>query len=221
MEGQLRQGRQLELTAEDLARELERTPAAPAIAVVGARLRQAINTLAGERRVAAEWSPRLLLALRQLGWHGSRPLRSDEQQTVARWHALLDEYAALGGWLLEDGNWLERPIGSPKFNGRGVDLTQWNHRAAMARDYYVRVVYAGFLFPYGHAASLVKVTERKFEDDSTGQGRLAVLRQRFFIIVRQRTRLYQHPNQAFQGRDLPFARIDCLTTTTPDIANPI
>ena len=27
------------------------------------------------------------------------PLRSDEQQTVNRWHALLDEYSALGPWL--------------------------------------------------------------------------------------------------------------------------
>jgi probable DNA repair protein len=95
----LRQGRKLELTAEELARELERTPSPPAFAVMAARLRHAMETLAGERRVPAEWSPRLLLALRQLGWHGSRTLRSDEQQTVARWHALLDEYAALGAWL--------------------------------------------------------------------------------------------------------------------------
>ena len=128
--------------------------------------------------------------------------------------------SALGGWLLEDGDWKDLPGANPRFDGRGVDLTQWNHRAAMARDYYVRVVYAGYLFPFGHAASLIKVTERKFEDRAGGQGRLAVLRQRFFIIVRQKTRLYQHPNQSFQGRDLPFARIDCLTTTTPDIAKP-
>ena len=66
---------------------------------MAARLRQALATLAGPRRTPAEWSPRLLAALRQLGWHGARPLRSDEQQTVNRWHALLDEYSALGPWL--------------------------------------------------------------------------------------------------------------------------
>ena len=49
----------------------------------------------GRRRAPAEWAPRLLAALRQLGWHGTRALRSDEQQTVNRWHALLDEYSAL------------------------------------------------------------------------------------------------------------------------------
>jgi inactivated superfamily I helicase len=66
---------------------------------MAARLRQALATLAGQRRSPAEWSPRLLAALRQLGWHGARALRSDEQQTVNRWHALLDEYSALGPWL--------------------------------------------------------------------------------------------------------------------------
>jgi probable DNA repair protein len=99
VEDLLRSGRSLELRADELTNLLERPTAAPAIAVVAARLRRAMNTLAGERRTAAEWSPRLLLALRQLGWNGSRPLRSDEQQAVARWHALLDEYAALGAWL--------------------------------------------------------------------------------------------------------------------------
>ena len=38
-------------------------------------------------------------ALRVLGWPGTRPLRSDELQTVARVQSLLDEYAALGAWL--------------------------------------------------------------------------------------------------------------------------
>jgi len=99
VEDLLRRGRSLELRADELANLLERPNAAPAITVVAARLRQALQTLAGERRSAAEWSPRLQLALRQLGWHGSRPLRSDEQQAVARWHVLLDEYAALGPWL--------------------------------------------------------------------------------------------------------------------------
>ena len=119
---------------------------------------------------------------------------------------------ALGGWLLEDGNW---PGGRPA----GVDLTEWNHYAAMARDYYVRVVYAGYLFPLGHAASLVKVTERKFEDQPGG-GRVALLRQRYFIIVRQKTRFYPGANQPYEGRGFPFSRVDILTATTPDLAEP-
>ena len=36
--------------------------------------------------------------------------------------------------------------------------------ATLGRDHYVRVMYAGYLWPFGHAASLIKVTERKFEE---------------------------------------------------------
>ena len=103
VEDLLRKGRRLEVTAEELAGDLEHAQGTPALSVLAARLRLALTTLSAERRVPAEWSPRLMLALRQLGWHGSRPLRSDEQQTVARWHALLDEYAALGAWLPRSG----------------------------------------------------------------------------------------------------------------------
>ena len=36
----------------------------------------------------------------------------------------------------------------------GIDLEQWRHLATLGRDHYVRVVYAGWLCPFGHAASL-------------------------------------------------------------------
>ncbi|HEU5136276.1 MAG TPA: PD-(D/E)XK nuclease family protein [Steroidobacteraceae bacterium] len=98
VEACLREGRKLEFHGEDLAAFLEHA-AGPAPAALAARLRQALATLEGPRRTPAEWAPRLLAALRQLGWHGARALRSDEQQTVNRWLALLDEYSALGPWL--------------------------------------------------------------------------------------------------------------------------
>jgi probable DNA repair protein len=100
VEAVLREGRTLEFTGEDLASSLERAKGV-ATGALAARLRGALMTLEGPRRTPAEWSPRLLVALRQLGWHGARALRSDEQQTVNRWHALLDEYSALGPWLTQ------------------------------------------------------------------------------------------------------------------------
>jgi ATP-dependent helicase/nuclease subunit B len=99
IEAALRNGRKLEFGAEELAGFLERAAGNAAAAALVPRLRQALTTLSGTRRTPAEWAPRLLAALRQLGWHGARPLRSDEQQTVNRWHGLLDEYSALGPWL--------------------------------------------------------------------------------------------------------------------------
>ena len=99
IEALLRNGRKLEFGAEELAAFIERGPGNAAAAILVSRLRQALSTLSGVRRTPAEWAPRLLTALRQLGWHGARPLRSDEQQAVNRWHGLLDEYSALGPWL--------------------------------------------------------------------------------------------------------------------------
>lgn len=97
IEARLREARRLEFSAAALAGMLEGAPEPSA--ALAARLRQALGLLGSGKRAASDWAPRLLAALRALGWHGSRPLRSDEQQTVARLHSLLDEYSALGAWL--------------------------------------------------------------------------------------------------------------------------
>ncbi|MBC8026120.1 MAG: PD-(D/E)XK nuclease family protein [Steroidobacteraceae bacterium] len=99
IEAALREGRQLDYDAADLAAFLEAPGRGAAAATLAAQLRRSLELLAGERRSPAEWSSHLLAALRATGWHGTRVLRSDEQQTVARWQALLDEYSALGSWL--------------------------------------------------------------------------------------------------------------------------
>ncbi len=120
--------------------------------------------------------------------------------------------SALGGWLDSDGNWRLETL------PEDVDLTGWNHRAALARDHYVRVVYAGFLFPFGHAASLIKISERKFE--TRGDHRVAPLRQRYFIVIRERAKNYPAAFQAHQGRDFPFKRIEAVTDVTPNLLAP-
>ena len=98
IEAALRKGRRLEYTAPALLAFLERS-AGDAAAALATGLREAVASVDGHKRSAAEWATRLLNALHRLGWPGSRPLRSDEMQTVARVQTLLDEYAALGTWL--------------------------------------------------------------------------------------------------------------------------
>ena len=74
----------------------------------------------------------------------------------------------------------------------------------LGRDHYVRVMYAGYLCPFGHAASLIKVTERKFQSIAQEQPqRIAVLRQRFFIVVREPVRTYAAPVTTSRPQ-LPF-----------------
>jgi len=98
----------------------------------------------------------------------------------------------------------------------GNDVTEWRHIVAQGRDQYVRVVRLGFLFPFGHRASWVKVTERKFTGgfDAAG-GNPAYLIERDFVIVTQPIVTY-----ASAPRDLPFAGIELLTLTTPTLDPP-
>nr|OAP90220.1 hypothetical protein A4U53_30320 [Rhizobium leguminosarum] len=136
---------------------------------------------------------------------------------------------ALGGWLESRGSW----------DPPGLSVEEWGHRASMGRDHYVRVVYRGFLFPFGHRVSLVKVSERKFHNgakDGDGKpvieqmpGNAAYLRQRLFLIVRERERNYVEPGadqlrnnagNVFYGRQFPFTNIRVLTQVTPNLDQP-
>lgn len=136
---------------------------------------------------------------------------------------------ALGGWLDSRGSW-EPP---------GLSVEEWVHRASMARDHYVRVVYRGFLFPFGHRVSLVKVSERKFHNGATDKdgnpvieqvaGNTAYLRQRLFIVIRERERRYDEPahmqlrdiaGDVFYSRQFPFSNVRVLTQVTPNLDRP-
>ncbi|MBO9328973.1 hypothetical protein GHR37_07495 [Achromobacter xylosoxidans] len=122
--------------------------------------------------------------------------------------------SSLGAWLDSRGNW----------DGPGLSLEEWTHRGAMGRDHYVRIVYKGFLFPFGHRAALIKVSERKFHPGRPGN--VAYLRQRQFIIVRQRERVYDLELPARDGGvgdpmllnlQMPFSSVRILTTVTPNL----
>jgi nucleoid-associated protein YgaU len=96
--------------------------------------------------------------------------------------------SALGGWIDWIGRW------------EGSGLSLYRHLAPMGRDAYVRVQEPGFLFPFGHRADLVKVTERQIEPAGNGTDPIARLRKRKFILLREREREYT-------VRDLPFTKV--------------
>lgn len=140
---------------------------------------------------------------------------------------------ALGGWLDSRGGWV--PPG-------GLSVEEWVHRASMARDHYVKVVYKGCLFCLGHQVSLVKVTERKFhngsrKDAEEGQrqgpqqieqkpGNPAYLRQRMFIVIRERERCYDDTQLKSNDEKInlalqfPFTKVRILTEVTPNLDDP-
>jgi hypothetical protein len=130
---------------------------------------------------------------------------------ASRTHRLM--LSSLGALLDSEGAWTTRPA--------GVGLEQWRHIATLGRDHYVRVVYAGFLCPFGHHASLIKVTERKFESMNNNLNqRVAVLRQRFFIVVREPVKAFGSAGSVPGWFDFPFNQVEILTKVTPNLVAP-
>lgn len=98
-----------------------------------------------------------------------------------------------GGWLDVRGQWDDDP-----------GIRRWEQRIAAGRDNHVLVEGpAGYLYPFGHRAARLSVTERQVGND----GR-ALLRTRHFIIVRQ-------PTVAYAPGDLPLCSLTAETLTTP------
>lgn len=118
------------------------------------------------------------------------------------------------------GSWIDFDVDfdTPDFHANtSLELLEWEHRSTLGRDHYVKIVEAGFLFPFGHAASLVKITERK-PDAST---RSAVNRQRMYILVREPVVYYEMRDPQNGFIPFPFHSVELLTSKTPDIEAPI
>jgi len=151
--------------------------------------------------------------------------------------------SALGGWLTSRGKW-QYPV-SYKFVGlveggarrprdaavlptltEPLDLIEWDHVATQGRDHYVRIVYEGYLYPHGHRASLVKVTERKVlgplgSDGNPADSPVAFLRQRMYIVPREHEKTYTGSPFTFAGREMPFQqRVRLNLNVTPEIDPP-
>jgi hypothetical protein len=113
-----------------------------------------------------------------------------------------------GGWLRARGEW-DPP--SPH------TLRQWHHVTTQGRDHHIRVVKEGLLFPFGHRAAHVEITERVIEESDGKQ--VAILRSRHFVVILESVKTYEAASFAHQGREMPFARSLRITTvstpTTP------
>jgi hypothetical protein len=123
--------------------------------------------------------------------------------------------SSLGGWLQADGHW-DLPF------ARGADynssLLSWRHRAAQGRDSYVRVVRKGYLFPWGHKASLITITERQVDDYKGHPG--AYMRQKTYIVVANPIMTYGGSGDfaPHKGTAIPFTSVEAVTLITPPIA---
>jgi hypothetical protein len=85
-----------------------------------------------------------------------------------------------------------------------VNLEAWEHASNFARDYYVRTVTHGFLFPFGHGASRTTIVRREFGVPAG----FASLVEDSFVTVREQVKTYDDSGDyTFQGREMPLKRI--------------
>lgn len=117
--------------------------------------------------------------------------------------------SSLGAWFDVRGAW--------GLWTKGGALASWEHRATMGRDQKVQVAEYGYLYPYGHIAVKVTVTERKLQP---GYEDTAFLWQRSFIVVKQPLRTYDGANSPL-GRKFPFTSIRFKTLVSPDLGTKI
>lgn len=122
------------------------------------------------------------------------------------------------------GGWLRSRLVIDELPDGGLTIEEWKHHAAMGRDHEVKVVYAGFLLPFGHRASLVKVTQRKIARGRAGTP--ACLFQRMFIVVREPEKSFGTSGQVLDGgqrpdNQMPLSTVRIATEATPDIEAPV
>jgi hypothetical protein len=113
---------------------------------------------------------------------------------------------ALGASVNIQGHWTVGP------NSR-ISLSEWTHRTSAGRDSYVRVVHQGHLFPTGHRAVYIQVSDREFHTDDAGQT-IAYLVQRQYVTVTEPVLNFDgDPNEPNGGRANPMRTIQAKTHT--------
>lgn len=94
-----------------------------------------------------------------------------------------------GGWLRLEGAWKPYP---------GCALTGWSNDASLGRDHQVKLVDAGFLYPFGIRAELVTLTERAFVKDSQGHFVAPQIKQTFLRINQPNDIKLTHVESVFE-----------------------
>lgn len=151
---------------------------------------------------------------------------ADEGQAIYRPVPLNVQQLALtslGASFLHDTTF-RPPAGADDSFGRkifdGMSIERWQHDIVQGRDMRAEVVYKGYLLPFGHRASLVKLTERAFINFGGSLGLKAILRQRFFVRVATPRKVFPAIGQPHGGRMWCGKTVTILTVRTPDLLDP-
>lgn len=117
----------------------------------------------------------------------------------------------LGASMNLDGRWNEPTVSS---------LIEWAERMTTGRDSYVKVVRAGFIYPFRHKAVWIVITDREFQVSPEGDV-VAYLVQKNYVKVTQPSVTYSgHTPEPWNGRQMPLRTIVSKTEITPVLDAP-
>lgn len=106
-----------------------------------------------------------------------------------------DKTVKVDGLILSPcGAWFSGSVTYPNLD--------WTHQTAMGRDYYVRIAIRGTLFPFGHGASVISVSQREFDVGTKTAG----LQEKWALVITEPTKPYDVA--ADNSREFPFSRVD-------------
>lgn len=116
--------------------------------------------------------------------------------------------SSLGAWLDLKANW---PNSS--------ELSYWIQQTAMGRDNYVKRVEEGYIFPFGHRAAKIIITERRFKPNPNPkiQEMVAYLVRWEKVIIREIERSFPIPGMCNEGRQFPYQCIKFKNKETPEL----
>ena len=140
---------------------------------------------------------------------------------------------SLGGTFRQD-TMFEPPAAARRLSGDplfdALSIERWRQWTVLGRDIVTEILYKGFLFPLGHRASLVKLTERTFFHDMGASPVYhhgvwarpirAYLNQRLFIRVGKPEKTFSAVGQPLAGRMWPPRKVTITTRETPDLTDP-
>ena len=119
------------------------------------------------------------------------------------------------------GAWMNLRYSANRPDNTKLTIEEWKHHATMGRDQYVRVVYKGYLLPFGHRA-LFWLRSRSVNLQKI---RVEVVRLTYFsvciLFVRQPEKQYPEFGHNHGGKKMPFERITITTVITPDLESPM
>lgn len=111
------------------------------------------------------------------------------------------------------------PTTKPGSEDITVNLAAWTQIGTGGRDQYVKIVEVGWLYPFGHQATLTTITERRFEPGANGAP-VAYLVQFQYVTVTEPVVAFAGDWSSASTRAMPFASVRLTTRVTPHVKKP-